>query len=137
MATTLTPFPEIGLPCPEFSLPSVDGKNYRLDDFKKNKPLVVVFICNHCPYVNAVEDRLIELGRSLKSLGIPMVAICSNDENSHVEDKLENLAQRASEKNYPFPYLHDKDQSAARSFGALCTPDYFVYDLELKLAYRG
>ena len=137
MATTITPFPEIGLPCPEFTLPSVDGKTYSLSDLKKNKPLVVVFICNHCPYVQAIEDRLIALGNNLQIMGIPMVAICSNDENSNPEDKLENLAKRAIEKKYSFPYLHDRAQATARSFGALCTPDYFVYDKDLKLAYRG
>jgi peroxiredoxin len=137
MATTITPFPEIGLPCPEFTLPSVDGKTFSLKDFKKNKPLVVVFICNHCPYVKAVEDRLIILGLDLQKLGIPMLAICSNDENNDPADRLENLRKRAEEKRYPFPYLHDKSQEAAKKFGALCTPDYFVYDKNLKLAYRG
>jgi len=137
MATTITPFAEMGLPCPNFTLPSVDGKTFTLADFKKGKPLVVVFMCNHCPYVKAVEDRLITLGTDLKNLGIPMVAICSNDEASNAEDRLENLARRAQEKNYPFPYLHDKSQEVAKNFGALCTPDYFVYDKNLKLAYRG
>jgi peroxiredoxin len=138
MATTITPFPDIGLPCPDFRLPSVvDGKMFSLEDFKTDQPLVVVFMCNHCPYVKAVEDRLIRLGQDLKKLGIPMLAICANDETHEPEDRLENLRKRAESKNYSFPYLHDKTQEVAKSFGALCTPDYFVYDKSLKLAYRG
>jgi hypothetical protein len=99
--------------------------------------LVVVFICNHCPYVKAIEDRLVELGKDLQIMGIPMLAICANDEKFDPEDRLENLRRRAVEKKYPFPYLHDPTQQVAKAFGALCTPDYFVYDKNLKLAYRG
>lgn len=137
MATTLTPFPEIGLPLPNFSLPAVDGKNYSQADFLRGKPFVVVFMCNHCPYVQAVEDRLVTLGQDLQALQIPMVGICSNDENSHPEDSFENLKKRAEEKRYSFPYLYDKTQEVAKSFGALCTPDFFVYDSKGLLAYRG
>ena len=96
-----------------------------------------MFICNHCPYVQAVEDRLIQLGRDLKPHDINVVAICSNDEFTYTEDNFENLKARAHEKNYSFVYLHDKTQVVAKKFGAICTPDYFVYDHNLKLAYRG
>jgi peroxiredoxin len=137
MATTLTPFPEIGLPFPEFKLPATDGKTYSSKEFLKGKPTVVVFMCNHCPYVQAIEERLIVLGRDLQALQIPMLAICSNDEKSYPEDSFENLKKRAEEKSYSFPYLYDQSQEVAKLFGALCTPDFFVYDREGRLAYRG
>jgi peroxiredoxin len=137
MALTITPFPDLGLDCPDFSLPSVDGGKYSLSDFKKGQPLVVMFICNHCPYVQAVEDRLIQLGHDLQKLNIPIIAICSNDEETYPEDNFANLKKRWEEKKYSFPYLHDKSQEVAKKFGALCTPDFFVYDKNLKLAYRG
>ncbi|WP_413290537.1 thioredoxin family protein [Bdellovibrio sp. HCB337] len=137
MALTITPFPEIGLDCPDFTLPSVEGKTYSLKDFAKGKPLVVMFICNHCPYVKAIEDRLITLGSDLKKMDVSVVAICSNDEEANKEDRFENLKKRWQEKHYSFPYLHDKTQEVAKTFGALCTPDFFVYDKNHKLAYRG
>lgn len=137
MALTYTPFPDIGNACPDFTLPAVDGKTYGLKDFKTGTPMVVMFICNHCPYVKAIEDRLIQLGLDLKRQNIPVIAICSNDEESYPEDSFANLKQRAQEKSYPFFYLHDKSQEVAHKFGAVCTPDFFVYDKNHKLAYRG
>ncbi|MFV8249974.1 thioredoxin family protein [Bdellovibrio bacteriovorus] len=138
MALTFTPFPDLGNKCPDFTLPAVDGKTYSLKDFSNGQPLVVMFICNHCPYVQAIEDRLIQLGHDLKKQSVNVIAICANDEESHNrEDSFENLQKRATEKGYPFVYLHDKSQAAAHAFGAVCTPDYFVYDKDLKLAYRG
>lgn len=137
MALTITPLVEIASSCPDFSLPGVDGKTYSLKNFPTGKPLVVMFICNHCPYVQAIEDRLIQLGSDLKALDIPVVAICSNDALSHPEDSFENLQKRAKDKNYSFIYLHDESQQVAKTFGAVCTPDYFVYDRNHKLAYRG
>jgi len=129
--------PELGQPCPDFNLLATNGKRYSLADFRNDKPFLIMFICNHCPYVKAIEDRLITLGQDLKKLDINVVAICANDPISYPEDSYENLKKRAEEKNYPFVYLHDADQSVARSFGAICTPDYFVYDGNAKLAYRG
>jgi len=137
MALTYTPIADLGKPCPSFELPGVDGRTYSLKDFQLTKPLVVMFICNHCPYVQAIEDRLIQLGQDLKKLEIPVVAICSNDEESYPEDNFENLQKRWKEKCYPFPYLQDKSQEVAKIFGAVCTPDFFVYDKTRKLAYRG
>lgn len=136
MALT-TPAPEIGHPLPPFSLPGVDGKTYRSADLPKDTPVVVMFICNHCPYVKAIEDRLIQLGHNLKEMNVSMIAICSNDSESYPEDSFENLKKRATEKAYPFPYLHDKSQVVAKTFGAVCTPDFFVYDKNHRLAYRG
>lgn len=137
MALTFTPFPDLGNDCPDFELLGVDGKHHSLSQFPKGSPLVIMFICNHCPYVKAIEERLIQLGNDLKKQQVPVIAICSNDDSAHPEDSFENLKKRAQEKNYPFLYLHDKDQAAAKAFGAVCTPDYFVYDKNHKLAYRG
>lgn len=129
--------PDLGRPCPDFNLLSTEEKKFSLKDFVNGKPLVIMFICNHCPYVKAIEDRLIQLGHDLKSRNMNVVAICSNDSESYPEDSFENLQKRAREKKYPFPYLHDADQSVAQKFGAVCTPDFFVYDTQNKLAYRG
>lgn len=128
---------EFGASLPEFKLKATDGKTYQHRDFINGKPLVVMFICNHCPYVKAIEDRLITLGHDLKKYDINVVAICSNDEINYPEDSFTNLKKRTEEKNYPFAYLHDSTQSVAKIFGAVCTPDYFVYDNNAKLAYRG
>jgi peroxiredoxin len=129
--------PEFGIACPDFTLPATNGKSYSLKDFKNGKPLLIMFICNHCPYVKAIEDRLIQLGQDLKKLEINVIAICSNDSVSYPEDSFENLKKRAEDKNYPFVYLYDETQSVAKTFGAICTPDYYVYDEQNKLAYRG
>lgn len=129
--------PEFGMSCPDFTLPATNGKTYSLKNFLNNKPLVIMFICNHCPYVKAIEDRLIQLGADLNELDINVVAICSNDSISYPEDSFENLQMRAKQKNYSFIYLHDESQDVAKKFGAICTPDYFVYDGQAKLAYRG
>ncbi|MNK83756.1 thioredoxin-dependent thiol peroxidase [compost metagenome] len=137
MALTFTPFAELGQDCPDFKLPAVDGKTYSLKDFSSKSALVVMFICNHCPYVQAIEDRLIQLGQDLAQQNVAVVAICSNDAADHPEDSFENLKKRSEEKHYPFVYLHDESQAVAHEFGAVCTPDYFVYDKNLKLAYRG
>ena len=137
MALTFTPFADLGQTCPDFTLPAVDGKTYSLKDFSGASALVVMFICNHCPYVQAIEDRLIYLAQDLAQQNVAVVAICSNDAADHPEDSFENLKKRSEEKHYPFVYLHDESQAVAHKFGAVCTPDYFVYDKNLKLAYRG
>lgn len=137
MALTYTPSPDLGRDCPDFTLPAVDGKTYSLNDFKKGQPFVIMFICNHCPYVQAIEDRLIQLGHDLKALNVPVIGICSNDDVSYPDDNFENLKKRFLEKKYSFVYLHDKTQEIAKKFGAVCTPDFFVYDNKAKLAYRG
>jgi peroxiredoxin len=132
-----TPPPSLGAPCPAFRLPAVDGKAYARDDFAARPVLVVMFICNHCPYVKAVEDRIIALRREYEPRGVQLVGICSNDAEGYPEDSFDNLAARWRTKEYGFPYLHDEDQSVARAFGAVCTPDVFVYDRDRRLAYRG
>jgi len=137
MALTETPTPRIGTPCPAFALPGVDGKTYARDDFGRADALVVMFICNHCPYVQAVEDRLLRLAREYGPRGVQLVGICSNDAVTYPDDAFDKLAERWRQKAYGFPYLHDESQDVARAFGAVCTPDIFVYDRERHLAYRG
>ena len=137
MALTYTPPGELGSTCPEFVLTSVDGRRYSSKDFAHAGALVVMFICNHCPYVKAVEDRLLALARDLGPRGAAFVAICSNDPKDHAEHRPENLLARWREKSYGFPYLIDDTQSVARAFGAVCTPDLYVYDAAQRLVYRG
>jgi thiol-disulfide isomerase/thioredoxin len=129
--------PALNSPCPDFKLKAVDGKTYQKSDFFRGNPTLVMFICNHCPYVKAIEDRLIQLGHDFKSHNMDIVAICSNDSVNYPEDSFENLTARWKEKNYSFSYLHDETQNVAKIFGAICTPDYFLYDGNDKLKYRG
>jgi peroxiredoxin len=126
-----------GVPCPDFRLPGVDGKTHARDDFAPSRVLVVMFICNHCPYVQAVEDRIIALAREFGPRGVQLVGICSNDAATYPDDAFDKLAERWRTKNYGFPYLHDESQAVARDFGAVCTPDIYVYDQDRRLAYRG
>ncbi len=137
-----TPPAELGAACPDFRLPAVDGRTYARDDFAASPVLVVMFICNHCPYVQAVEDRLIRLQREYGPRGVQLVGVCSNDAATYPDDAFDKLAARWRERGYGFPYLHDEPQSVARAFGAVCTPDIFVYDSfgsagARRLAYRG
>ena len=132
-----TPPAELGAACPDFRLPGVDGKAYARDDFAGKPVLVVMFICNHCPYVQAVEDRLIRLAREFEPQGVQFVAVCANDAAHYPDDAFDKLAARWRERGYGFPYLHDDAQDVARAFGAVCTPDIFVYDRDRRLAYRG
>lgn len=132
-----TPPGELGSKCPGFSLPGTDGKTYSLDSFTGTKALVVMFICNHCPYVQAVEDRLIYTAQELLALTARVVAISSNDAVQYPADSFERMKFKSDEKKYPFPYLYDESQEVAKKFGAVCTPDFFVYDSELTLRYRG
>ena len=136
MALVSTPADELGTVCPDFQLPATNGKTYSRKDFSLGNPFVIMFICNHCPYVKAIEDRLIDLGHDLKKMNVPIVAICSNDSNNYPDDSFEALKARAELKKYPFVYLHDDSQHVAKQFGAVCTPDFFVYNKKSKLAYR-
>ncbi len=137
MALTYTPSPDLGQDCPDFSLPGVDGRTYSKSDVIQGRPAVIMFICNHCPYVKAIEQRLIELGRDLKALNVPLIGISSNDADRYPADSFDAMKAQSREKGYTFPYLYDESQKAARDFGAVCTPDFFVYDAQGKLAYRG
>ena len=136
MAAT-PPVCDFGRPAADFSLPATDGKTYSLADLKGPNGLVVAFICNHCPYVLAVIDRIVRDARDLAAHGIGFAAICSNDATSHPADSFDNMGRMAAEKGFPFPYLHDEDQSVAQAYGAACTPDFFGYNADLTLQYRG
>jgi peroxiredoxin len=127
----------LGAAAPDFRLPATDGKTYTLADVAGPKGTVIVFICNHCPYVKAITDRLVRDASALKAEGIGFAAICSNDARSHPEDSFPNMKRFAEAHKFPFPYLHDETQSVARAYGALCTPDFFGFDAGGKLQYRG
>lgn len=136
MATTATQVvPDT--PAAEFRLPATDGKTYARDDVAGEKGTVVVFICNHCPYVKAMIDRMVSDARVLMSEGVGFAAICSNDAASYPEDSFENMKRFAKAHDFPFPYLHDETQTVARAYGAVCTPDFFGYNADRKLKYRG
>ncbi|MCS6877423.1 MAG: thioredoxin family protein [Geminicoccaceae bacterium] len=133
----VAPICNFGEKAKPFDLLGTDGKRYRLEDVKGPKGLVVVFMCNHCPYVKAIIDKLIRDARDLKEIGVNTVAICSNDAEAYPEDSFENMKRWAEEKQFPFPYLHDETQEVARAYGAVCTPDFFGYNANLELQYRG
>ena len=137
MVSLETPVCEFGLAAPDFSLPGVDGKTWTLQDCKGDKGLLVMFICNHCPYVKAVRERIVRDTRELLTYGVRSVAIMSNDPRQYEEDSFENMHKVAAQYDFPFPYLLDETQSVARAYGAVCTPDFFGYNAELKLQYRG
>ena len=137
MALTESRDLSLGIPCPDFRLRSVDGKTVARDDFRDKAALVVMFICNHCPYVQAVEDRIVALNREYGPRGVQLVGICANDPTDYPDDRPERLLQRWREKGYGFPYLVDEKQDVARAFGAVCTPDIYVFDRDRKLAYHG
>jgi peroxiredoxin len=137
MALTYTPGDELGAKMPEFDLTSVFGEKFSSHSMTKASVKVVVFICAHCPYVQSIESRLVELGRKIEKIGGQMVAICSNDPTEYPEDSKDQLAIRAKHHRYSFPYLVDETQEVARAFGAVCTPDFFVYDINGSLTYRG
>lgn len=138
MALTYTPEPAIGSACPDFALPGTDGETHSRDSSAKignenAAAFLVMFICNHCPYVKAIEPRLIALAKQYAESSVRIVAISANDGERYPEDSFAKMKQ----KSYPFPYLYDESQEVAARFGAVCTPDFFLYDRSLKLAYRG
>ncbi|MCP2289865.1 thioredoxin family protein [Nocardia amikacinitolerans] len=124
----------LGTPAPDFALPDLDGRTHRLSDYANGPGLLVVFACNHCPYVKHIEK---ELGAVIGDSGVPAVAICTNDADAYPDDKPEGLRAQAERAGWAFPYLIDETQSVGRVFGAACTPDFFLYDARLLLAYRG
>ena len=129
---------ELGTKAPDFTLlDTVSGKEVSLSGLKSDIATVVVFICNHCPFVHHVNSKLVEVAREYKARGIQFIAISSNDVESHPEDAPEFMAQVAKTQGYPFPYLYDATQEIAKAYGAECTPDFFVFDGNLECAYRG
>ena len=127
----------LGTTAPTFSLPNVDGRILGLDDVAGERGTVVMFICNHCPFVKHVADQLAQLGRDYAPLGIGFVAVSSNDVSGHPADSPEQMIHEAEARGYPFAYLYDETQDVARDYRAACTPDFFAFDAGRRLAYRG
>jgi peroxiredoxin len=125
----------LGAPCPPFRLPGVDGRDWGLEDFRSELLLVVV-MCNHCPYVQAVDDRINALAKAFAGR-CDVVAINPNDAVAYPDDRFEAMQARAASKGFVFPYLRDEEQAVAEALGAVCTPDFFLYDRARRLRYRG
>ena len=128
---------ELGAPAPDFDLPGVDGKRYSLAAFEGKPALVVVFSCNHCPYVKAYEDRMVSIQGDYADKGVQFVAINSNDDKAYPEDGFPEMVERAREKSFNFPYLRDESQKVVEAYGGVCTPHVFAFDGTRVLRYRG
>ena len=144
MAVTESTMMELGHPAPDFSLPAVNpevddrGDERRsLTDYDDAEVLVVVFMCNHCPYVKHIEDALLDVARTYQQRSVQFVGICSNDAERYPDDSFDRLAERAQDKDYPFPYLQDEAQEIAKAYEAACTPDIYIFDEDRTLVYRG
>ena len=137
MVSLNPPVCDFGWKAPDFNLPGVDGKNWSLGELVGSKGLLVMFICNHCPYVKAIHQRLVEDVQALKLVGIHTVAISSNDVVNYPEDSYENMQLIAQQWHFDFPYLFDETQQVAKAYGAVCTPDFFGFNAQLELQYRG
>lgn len=128
---------DFGTPAPDFSLPGTDGRRWSLSEVAGEKGTLIIFMCNHCPYVKGIIDRLIADAQTLQTAGIGVAAICANDPQAQPADSFENMAKWAEEKAFPFPYLQDESQEVAQAYGAVCTPDFFGYNASGALQYRG
>ena len=137
MVKTLSTMLPLGTQAPDFSLVNVDGQTVSRDDFQGAQALVVMFICNHCPFVKHIAHELAQLGHEYQQRGAAIVAISSNDVSKHPDDSPEQMVREVEERGYTFPYLYDEDQAVAKAYRAACTPDFFVFDGEQKLVYRG
>src|SRR5215475_9180563 len=137
MPLVQNPICEFGWKARDFSLPGVDGKTYSLADVRGDKGTLVVFICNHCPYVRAVIDRFVEETEALKALGIGVIAVMPNDTKLSPGDSFPNMKAFAKEHDFTFPYVFDETQQVARAYGAVCTPDFFGFNAKDELQYRG
>ncbi|MCH7485760.1 MAG: thioredoxin family protein [Proteobacteria bacterium] len=137
MVSLQQPVCDFGLKAVDFSLEGTDGKTYTLDDVRGPKGTLVMFICNHCPYVKAILDRLVLEGRALREIGVGVIAIMSNDPGEYPEDSFDNMKTVADANNFPFPYVIDETQDVARAYDAVCTPDFYGFNSDLELQYRG
>ena len=133
----IPPVCEFGWHAKEFELPSVDGKKYTLEEVSGTSGLLIMFICNHCPYVLAILDRIVRDSEDLQKLGIGVAAISSNDVIGYPEDSFDNMKKLAAKYNFTFPYMYDETQEVAKLYGAVCTPDFFGFNKNKKLQYRG
>jgi peroxiredoxin len=132
-----TPICDFGWKPPRFELPGTDGKTYTLEDVRGANGTVVMFICNHCPYVKSIIDRIVRDVTELRSLGIGAVAICANDAQTYPDDSFDKMKDFAAANGFTFPYLHDETQKIARAWDAVCTPDFFGFNADMELQYRG
>lgn len=137
MVLTASTMLALGAGAPSFVLPDTSGNTVRLEDFKGAAGLLVMFLCNHCPYVKHVQEELTALGHAYMAKGIAMVAISSNDADAYPDDSFVRMGEEARRAGYPFPYLYDKTQEVARAYHAACTPDFFLFNRDLELVYRG
>ena len=137
MVATTTPPGDLGRTAADFDLPGIDGKRHTLASARGPAGLLVMFICNHCPYVKAVLDKIVRDARELAEHGIGSIAIMSNDPSEYEEDSWDNMVRLAHAKSFPFPYVFDETQEVARAYGAVCTPDFFGFNSRLELQYRG
>lgn len=133
-ASTMLP---LGTEAPDFSLPDCNGQTVSRDDFRGKKGLLVIFMCNHCPYVKHVAPELAKLGSEYMGKDVGVVGISSNDVDNYPDDSPEKMKEEAAAQGYEFPYLYDADQAAAQNYKAACTPDFYLFDADLKLVYRG
>jgi peroxiredoxin len=132
-----TPVCDFGWRAPHFDLPGVDGERHTLASERGSNGLLVMFICNHCPFVKAVREKIIRDCEELRQHGINSIAISSNDPADYPEDSFDNMRKVAREFNYPFPYVFDETQEVAKAYGAVCTPDFFGFNADFELQYRG
>lgn len=137
MAALTTPVCDFGWQAVDFDLPGTDGRRHSLATARGPKGLLVMFICNHCPYVKAVIRRIVDDCRALQAQGIGSIAVMSNDPSAYPEDSFEHMVALARELDFPFPYVLDGDQALAKAYGAVCTPDFFGFNADLELQYRG
>lgn len=137
MTATIPPVCDFGWKAPGFALPGVDGATHRLADLRGDKGTLVMFICNHCPYVKAILGRIVRDARELVDHGIACVAISANDVDAYPADSFDNMAMVARDNGFTFPYLYDESQAVARAYDAQCTPDFYGFDGALELQYRG
>jgi peroxiredoxin len=133
-ASTMLP---LGTPAPDFSLVNIDGQVFARDDFRDAPALLVIFMCNHCPYVKHVADALAQLSAEYQQREVAIVGINSNDASNYPQDSPEQMIHEAEARGYTFPYLYDETQDVAKAYRAACTPDFFVFDADRRLAYRG
>lgn len=138
MARTESNMFPLGNPAPSFTLPDVvSGKTVSLDELKSEIATVIMFICNHCPFVKHVQTQLVQLANDYQAKGISFIAISSNDAEAYPDDSPEKMKEVAEQLGYPFPYLYDETQEVAKAYQAACTPDFYIFDRELKCVYRG
>ncbi len=138
MAVTPSNMMKLGTKAPEFTLlDTVSGQSISLDELKSDTATVIMFICNHCPFVQHVEEGLVKIANDYQPKGIRFVAISSNDAENYPEDAPEKMKERAENQYYPFPYLYDKAQEVAKAYDASCTPDFYIFDNNLSCVYRG